>query len=59
MAIAVIVLAAIGIFVGIAFAIVSVQKILRKHMQVLWLRGEAARIVVLDLSQHPEHLVDA
>jgi len=57
--IAVIVLAAIGIFVGIGFAVAWIKGVLDKHMQVLWLRGEAERVVVVDLSRHPEHLNEA
>jgi len=57
LAVAVVALAIFGIFVGVGYAINAIQHVVRRHMTVLWLRGEAERIVVVDLAKHPEHLV--
>ncbi|GAB5360048.1 hypothetical protein AAMO2058_000594000 [Amorphochlora amoebiformis] len=55
--ICIIVLAVVGVFVGMVFAVWTCQFILRKHIKVLWMRGEADRILVVDLSKHPESMV--
>uniref|UniRef100_A0A7S3Y8H9 RING-CH-type domain-containing protein n=2 Tax=Lotharella globosa TaxID=91324 RepID=A0A7S3Y8H9_9EUKA len=57
LAVGVVAMAIFGIFVGVGYAINAIQHVVRKHMTVLWMRGEAQRIVVVDLAKHPEHLV--
>jgi len=49
--ICILILAAVGVVVGIGFSVFTMQYILRKHLTILWLQGEAERVVVVDLSK--------
>lgn len=46
----VIALAVLGVFIGIAVASVTLQRLYQKHSRVLWLREETQRFVVKDLA---------
>jgi len=46
--IAVVILAFIGIFVGIFLGSILIQRIMQKHLRVLWLREETKKYVVVD-----------
>jgi len=54
----VVVLAFIGIFVGIFLATILFQKIIQRHMKVLWLKQEVLKYRVMDLYGRRE-LADA
>lgn len=51
-----VILALIGIFVGIFFATVVAQRIAQSHVHLLHRRSETKRVVVLDLADRPELL---
>ena len=60
--IAFVIFVVIGIFVGIFFATIAVQRIVQKHMHLLNMRTAAGRFPVVDLGDRddagvqPEHM---
>jgi len=49
-----IVFAVIGVFVGIFFSTILIQRIGQKHVHLLQMRSETQRIVVVDLADRPD-----
>ncbi|KAK3261319.1 hypothetical protein CYMTET_29771 [Cymbomonas tetramitiformis] len=52
----VLVFAIIGIFVGIFFGTIVFQRILQRHVHLLWMRAESQKHVVVDLQSQPSKL---
>mmetsp|Transcript_4432 Transcript_4432/g.7104 ORF Transcript_4432/g.7104 Transcript_4432/m.7104 type:complete len:130 (+) Transcript_4432:3-392(+) len=55
--ICILMLATIGVIVGIFFAIASFRCIIKKHTKIFWRDGEAERVMVVDLSKYPVQIV--
>jgi len=55
----VVVFAFIGLFVGVFLASIVFQRIMQRHMRVLWLREQTKRYVVQDFFGNPDALEEA
>jgi len=51
------ILAFVGLIVGLLMGIQTLRYIFSRHIKVLWLKGEAERVEVMDLSKNPEQRV--